>query len=152
MIVKQRVRIILCQNYMMFPLVLLTPTPLFVWGCALCTRSWKGGCCSISDDMSWSCVLVSWDSIKNYKFLKTWALTKKKKTTVCHSKRFTQFEVCSIFQWSIVKHSDIVLLHHISLHKTTVYLIWPRGLTYIDIGVQIRFRIKQSADEMYTFK
>ena len=47
-------RFILCQNYMMFLLV-LNPPPLF-WGwILLILRSPKGGCCSISDDLSCSC-------------------------------------------------------------------------------------------------
>ena len=44
-------RFILCQNYMMF-LLILYPPPLF-WGwILLILRSPKGGCCSISDDLS----------------------------------------------------------------------------------------------------
>ena len=50
-------RFILCRSYMMFPLVLY---PLF-WGCVLpYLRSPKGGCCSISDDLS--CYFFWWSN------------------------------------------------------------------------------------------
>ena len=44
---------ILCLNYMMFPLVLyLPPPPLFLVSELLYLQSPKGGCCSITNDLS----------------------------------------------------------------------------------------------------
>ena len=60
-------RLILCQKYMMFPLV-LQPTP-FIWGSVfLCLRSPKGGCYSTSDDLSCSLTkVIRWFKIKMWR-------------------------------------------------------------------------------------
>ena len=49
-------RYILYQNFRMFPLVLWTPPPLTGGRVLLYLQSPKGGCCSISDDLSCSCM------------------------------------------------------------------------------------------------
>ena len=50
--------IILCQNFMMLPLVLYPPPPILRL-CIALLRSPKGGCCSISDDLSCSFNYIS---------------------------------------------------------------------------------------------